>query len=575
MKADLTRQSFDPLKHFSRVLMQQGRVQLDADWNEQADILLYAIRRFIADVIPGGGGTGFGIATIDTNTAVPDDFAIGAGTYYVDGILCELSATPVPVSVVKGKQQIKVATWTVDEAPFAAGQYLELSDDAAASGGTTNTAVTKITGLDYPNATLTLDDVDLTAFGDAKLLRARRVPTYRSQSDLLDAGKFDLNGIYQVYLDVWERVITSLEDDSIREVALNGPDTAVRTRVVWQIKTTPYVQPPVRTGNGSGGVNDGPRQCMTVQALRDAFQPWTAGLLRARTQPGQVSSDPCTIAPDSKYRGPLNQLYRVEIHTGSGDASRPPSFKWSRENGAVVFAIDKIASGGGVTTVTLADMGRDDRFGLTEGDFVEVQDDRTVLANTVGTLLAVQSIDRTNLIVTLAGSVAGTVAQDAALHPLLRRWDHKSGDPATGGLDIGADGAAEIQTGTWLNLEDGVQVWFEEMDGATYRPSDYWLIPARVATGDVIWPTETGTDAQGNAVVNRVAKPPAGIVHHYAPLGVLTIGGDGKSTPGVTLCQESASKPRQFGASAEMVNVSAQRAPEQSVPAPSAPKGKT
>ena len=49
MKADLTRSSFDPLNNFSRVLMQQGRVQLDADWNEQADILLYALRRFIAD----------------------------------------------------------------------------------------------------------------------------------------------------------------------------------------------------------------------------------------------------------------------------------------------------------------------------------------------------------------------------------------------------------------------------------------------------------------------------------------------------------------------------------------------
>ena len=40
MKADLTRDTFHPLKHYSRVLMQQGRVQLDADMNEQAAILL-------------------------------------------------------------------------------------------------------------------------------------------------------------------------------------------------------------------------------------------------------------------------------------------------------------------------------------------------------------------------------------------------------------------------------------------------------------------------------------------------------------------------------------------------------
>ena len=35
MKADLTRDSYNVLRHYSQVLMQQGRVQLDADWNEQ------------------------------------------------------------------------------------------------------------------------------------------------------------------------------------------------------------------------------------------------------------------------------------------------------------------------------------------------------------------------------------------------------------------------------------------------------------------------------------------------------------------------------------------------------------
>jgi Family of unknown function (DUF6519) len=44
MKADLTRRTFDPLKHFTRVLMQQGRVQLDADWNEQSAELLHYLR---------------------------------------------------------------------------------------------------------------------------------------------------------------------------------------------------------------------------------------------------------------------------------------------------------------------------------------------------------------------------------------------------------------------------------------------------------------------------------------------------------------------------------------------------
>jgi hypothetical protein len=33
----------------------------------------------------------------------------------------------------------------------------------------------------------------------------------------------------------------------------------------------------------------------------------------------------------------------------------------------------------------------------------------------------------------------------------------------------------------WLDLEDGVQIQFS--DGGEYLTGDYWLIPARVATG--------------------------------------------------------------------------------------------
>ncbi len=35
MKGDFSRQTFDPTRHYSGVLAQQGRVQTDADWNEK------------------------------------------------------------------------------------------------------------------------------------------------------------------------------------------------------------------------------------------------------------------------------------------------------------------------------------------------------------------------------------------------------------------------------------------------------------------------------------------------------------------------------------------------------------
>ena len=39
-----------------------------------------------------------------------------------------------------------------------------------------------------------------------------------------------------VYLDVWEQHVTALDDDHIREVALGVPDTATRSRTLWQAK---------------------------------------------------------------------------------------------------------------------------------------------------------------------------------------------------------------------------------------------------------------------------------------------------------------------------------------------------
>src|SRR5689334_3592398 len=108
MKGDFSRNTFDARQHFTRVLMQQGRVQLDADWNEQAAILLHYMQALAEDLIgPYGGPTnnlGFGIQVSSSNlqedaqawlsnNKLPEipagDFLIDKGRYYVDGILCE------------------------------------------------------------------------------------------------------------------------------------------------------------------------------------------------------------------------------------------------------------------------------------------------------------------------------------------------------------------------------------------------------------------------------------------------------------------------------------------------------
>lgn len=502
MKADLSRTTFNRLKHFSRVVAQQGRVQLDADWNEQSSIMLYQLRRLAADVIGPAGGPadnlGFGLDLLDP--AIPSnaaDFVIGAGHYYVDGILCEVDAAWLPVTFADTKTKVQLADLSVDGRPLRPNQYVGLADADPASKVAPVQA--RIVDIDHGARVLTLTDISGFIGANPKLPRLQRVTTFLTQPEGA-LGNFD-KGTSQIYLDVWERLVTYVEDDAIREVALNGPDTSARTKVVWQIGVVPT------TGTA----------CLSPAELRDLLQPVNRGRLRARVRPAPADTDPCTIDPDASYRGHENQLYRVEIHSGSTAAK--PSFKWSRENGAVVFPV---ASASG-STLVLESLGRDDRFGLAEGDWVELQDDASVLANRADPLLRVQSIHRGSRRVILSGNVPADFAKDSSRHPLLRRWDQRQGDPAAGGLTLGPDNAALIPTSAgddqkgWLALEDGVEIQFVDPPHSVYRTGDYWLIPARVATGDVEWPYESAPDSTEK---RPLAKLPDGVTHHYAPLRV-------------------------------------------------------
>jgi hypothetical protein len=341
----------------------------------------------------------------------------------------------------------------------------------------------------------------------------RQAITYRNQPDFLAATDGiptdKTNNNCLVYLDVWERHLTWVEDESIREVGLGGPDTATRAKVVWQIKTNPNV-PPL---TGDNNVSD-PDWRTYVTAL----QPADPGLLRARVRPEATSTDPCITSPKSSYLGAENQLYRVEVHSGSLDedgTAITPTFKWSRENGSVVFPISKLSG----AQVTVENLGRDSRLGLKVADYVEVVDDDYALQDRADPPLQVMDIDRAAIVVTLSGAPNGPIGHAPLKHPLLRRWDANAANIVEA---TSADDA-------WLDLEDGIQIQFQPE--GTYRTGDYWLIPARVATGDVEWPKLR--DAQGKLVLDErgqpqpVALPPHGVEHHYAPLAVIGVDHNG------------------------------------------------
>src|SRR5207253_5816827 len=81
------------------------------------------------------------------------------------------------------------------------------------------------------------------------------------------------------------------------------------------------------------------------------------------------------------------------------------------------------------------------------------------------------------------------------IHPRVRRWD--------------SVGVLPIQSGSWVDLEDGVQVNFS---GGTFAAAEYWLIPARTLTADVEWPV----DGSGNPV----PQAPKGIRRHFCRVAI-------------------------------------------------------
>lgn len=520
MKGDFSRVTFHPSKRYVRVLMQQGRIQLDADWNEQAAILLHSLRTQTVDLFGPHGAPknnpGFSIRPVPSKS----DFFIGGGHYYVDGILCEAGGESVPiVRTDPSRKQVQIPAWAVHNLVFRQDEYVEVFSDVQHSVETPSAVWAQIASIDSSRRTLTLD-ADVSGFKDLATARIRRVPTFRTQPEYpayrdwaLSDADLQRGHSYLIYLDVWERHISYLADDAIREVALGGPDTATRAKVVWQVKASPA---------------DG-ADCNLIRSewagRVGEWQPQNRGMLKAQAIKPRDIDQSGSLPPEAGYRGAENHLYRVEIHRGTSAAGA--TFTWSRENGSVALAIVHLR--GNVATVQ--SLGRDGRLGLKIGDWIEVMDDDYELLNIADPLLQITAIDFDTMQITLSRTPGPNVGRDQARHPLLRRWDHKGTEGVT--LD---GGAVPLEEDKWLDLEDGIQIQFSNgalpEQPARYRTGDYWLVPARTATSDVEWPT--AVDGQGKRI--SLELPSHGVEHHYAPLAIVSVGLDG-TIDGVKDCR--------------------------------------
>jgi|WetSurMetagenome_2_1015567.scaffolds.fasta_scaffold00231_5 hypothetical protein len=397
MKGDFTRFTFDPKKHYSSVRMQQGRIELDSDWNEQAEIQLHHSHITNQDTIGLCGAPkhnpGFAISI---NSG---ELKVGKGRYYVGGILCE------------NEQDVSYSVQ----------------------------------------------------------------PDYKPDNVVND-------GSYLAYLEVWQRHLTAIEDPEIRDVALGGPDTATRTKTVWQVKL-------LRLGNLSSDPGD---DCPCSAPIRNAG-------LAAKTDP-LGPDDPCILAQGAGYHGLANQLYRVEIHQQGRTGAA--TFKWSRDNGSVTRAVEKIIG----NSITLQDSAQGIQEIFQPGKLIEISDELRDLRGAGGVLATVQSVQGNILVIAENGRIS---AKDFPLsdRPKVRLWDNQARNKP-------ANGDGSLKTGAdWIDLEKGIMVRFDP--NGDYRCGDHWLIPARRATGQIQWPHSE------NEFVPRL-----GIIRHRCSLAVLQKSGE-------------------------------------------------
>jgi hypothetical protein len=436
MPGDYTRFTFAPGEDHIGVLMQQGRVLLDADFNELVEVLERRIRAGTMDtfyrcVVPRTTPDGF---LIGLNAGM---LTIGQGRIYVDGILAENHGAPA-----------------TPPAPF---------------------------------------DPRLAETTGAGPVRYDQQPYYPVPPALPQGG-----GPHLVYVDVWQRELTHLEEADLLEKAV-GVDSATRLQTVWQVKVLPNV---------GGGVT-----CATPADQIPAWVALTApaaGRLTVRAVGVPAETDPCVVSPAGGYRGTENRLYRVEVHQGGtlGTAT----FKWSRDNASIAAQV--LGMDAARKRLTVSRTARDAVLRFSPDDWVEVIDDRQELKGEPGVLRKVAVVDDVEGIVELAAALPVNTFDptDATRHTRLRLWDQKglvrnAANVVVANVDA-SNGAIPVPAAGDLVLEDGIQLSF----GATpasgvFRTGDYWVFAARTVDASV----EELTQA-----------PPRGIHHHYCRLAVYT-----------------------------------------------------
>jgi Family of unknown function (DUF6519) len=410
MSSDLARVTYDPSRRYHGVVAQQGRVSLEADWNEAQAITREQIETRTLDLIGPA--------------ASPDR------GYRVEPVVTGEGAATGDLRISRG-------------AAYVGGQRVSLGGDIC-----------------YSN------QPDWRDHAKDPLWREATVPEEQPRE--------------LVYLMLREQEVSAVEDPALRDVALGGPDTTQRLRILQRVIRYPTAAPTWEDAwaqlIGQGWDANG------LRLERRGSRLQASARLQVTGNPAEGHERP---VDDATYLGPNNQLIRVQI-AGLGDDGGP-RLVWGYDNASFMYRLSDVRPGTApdTTAFSLVTAPVDAYHQPAENQAVEV-------------LRGAASLTPHDVIAAATGQIATvTHAYDPDTRAVVIRPQlPQEYDPASGPLFLRVwQGEFECKPGEEYELRGtGLRVRLTVAEDAPGRftPGAYWMIAIRPAvdpgSASVVYP---------------------------------------------------------------------------------------
>jgi len=296
---------------------------------------------------------------------------------------------------------------------------------------------------------------------------------------------------YLVYIDVWERGISYIEDPKLREIALSGPDTTTRIKTIGQIKL---------------------REIPIVDNFKEKMKIIDDEIKKLKNiNSGRLSTIVSSYNSNqpTDFSGVDNRLYKIQIHDSGSKIDNVATFKWSLDNGSTAYSLSSFDA----FSVSLAHSVNNLESDFKIGDLIEVIDDFDDLSELPkGNLRRITSIDVDSRTLSWASSNQNDVSGINYLHdevtktfvslshPKIIKWDgiKKINSESQYGILLADDTPNKM-----VSDDEGVRIKFTD---GNYWCGDYWNFFTRTLT---------------NSVQKLSYDLPHGTKHFYAPLALI------------------------------------------------------